>query len=107
MAEHEDVIPHACDAGTSTNEHDGPPCGPPAAHTEAPGEGPPGSPGGDPEQVLVEALAEAVAQCRAAGREHAARVAWEALGKLLAQPAPADGSEADGASPVVQLRRDR
>ena len=97
----------SADHPTSRDEHEGPPWGPRAGHPGASGEGPPECPGDDPEQVLVEALARAVAQCRAAGREHAARVAWEAPGKLLAQPAPADESEAEGTSPVVQLRRVR
>ncbi len=107
MAEHEDVISRACDAGTSTNAHDGPPCGPPAAHPEAPQEAPSGALDDDPEQVLVEALAEAVAQCRAAGREDAARVAWEALGRLLAsREPPTSGVTETGSSPtLVPLRR--
>ncbi len=48
--------------------------------------GPACPPAPDPEQALVLALAQAVVACRAAGRDHAARVAWRALGELLAQP---------------------
>ena len=39
----------------------------------------------DPEQALVVALARAIVACRAAGHQHAARVAWRALGELLAR----------------------
>ena len=66
-------------AGSSTKTHEGPPC---AARN-----GPPCPLVADPEQALVVALARAVAACRAAGQDHAARVAWRALGELLAHPA--------------------
>gem|GEM_PF-2987392 len=109
LAEHEDIISRACDAGASTNERDGPPCGPPAAHPEAPQEAPSGALDDDPELVLVEALAEAVAQCRAAGRTHAARVAWEALGRLLAsrEQATSGATETGSSTRLVPLRREK
>jgi len=104
----EDVVSQSYDAGSSTKAHDGPPCGPPAAQPEASGEGPPAPLDADPEQVLVEALARAVVECRADGREHAARVAWEALGALLAQPVVhAEETPDEGTVKLVLARRDR
>ena len=44
--------------------------------------GPARSPPADPEQALVLALAQAVVDSRAAGQDHAAQVAWRALGYL-------------------------
>jgi hypothetical protein len=80
-------------AGSCTKAHEGPP-------REAQS-GPPRPAAADPEQALVAALARAVAACRAAGQEHAVRVAWRALGELVAQPAP---NSSKGASLVERSR---
>jgi hypothetical protein len=75
-------------AGSCTKAHEGPPR---EAHS-----GPPCPAAADPEQALVVALARAVVACRAAGQDHAARVAWRALGELLARAGAAE-------DPVVRL----
>jgi hypothetical protein len=49
----------------------------------------------DPRGRLITALTETIAAAMAAGDVHAARVAHEALGRLLAEPGPNDATVAD------------